>query len=358
MGAGALGLATAWTLARRHRDVVVLDAAHPGHDGAGSRGDARILRGSYTERHYVEMAREARPMWDALERDSGRALLHRCGLLNFGDGLGALHDAMRSAGTAATPLSAAETRARFPGLAVDGPSLWERDAGVLAADACLGAFVETAPFTVRPDAAVRRVGPGDDAGAAVELADGGRVVADAVVICAGPSSLALLGDAPTAVAAPATWQQVVYLATPRHHEWPAFIEWGPSTFYGLPVRARGCLKLAQHVPATPRRGEDVPGDDPRLLEALRGAARRLLPGCGPEPVATERCLYDNTVDGDFVLDRVGDVVVGCGTSGHGFKFAPLLGEILADLATGVAPRIDVARFSLGRALVGGDGRRA
>ena len=67
---------------------------------------------------------------------------------------------------------------------------------------------------------------------------------------------------------------------------------------------------------------------------LSRAVPRLLPALHPEPVETERCVYDNSADGDFVLDRVGNVVVGCGTSGHAFKFGPLLGELLADLADG------------------------
>ena len=73
---------------------------------------------------------------------------------------------------------------------------------------------------------------------------------------------------------------------------------------------------------------------------------RLLPSLDPEPVATERCVYDNSADTDFVLDRVGRVVVGCGTSGHAFKFGPLLGELLADLAEDRDPAVDLSRFSL------------
>ena len=65
-------------------------------------------------------------------------------------------------------------------------------------------------------------------------------------------------------------------------------------------------------------------------------ARRYLPSYHPEPVTTERCVYDNSPDEDFIIDRVGNIVVGCGTSGHGFKFGPLLGEWLADLATSPA----------------------
>jgi sarcosine oxidase len=89
-------------------------------------------------------------------------------------------------------------------------------------------------------------------------------------------------------------------------------------------------------------------DDPVHLQTLTDAVRRLLPGLDPEPVATERCVYDNSADTDFVLDRVGNVVVGCGTSGHGFKFGPLLGELLADLVDGTKPTFDLSPFRLDR----------
>ena len=75
---------------------------------------------------------------------------------------------------------------------------------------------------------------------------------------------------------------------------------------------------------------------------------RLLPSLDPQPVATERCFYDNSADSDFILDRVGRIVVGCGTSGHGFKFGPLLGELMADLAEGEDPAVDLGRFGLVR----------
>ena len=91
--------------------------------------------------------------------------------------------------------------------------------------------------------------------------------------------------------------------------------------------------LERYEPADP----ELMPDDERTPRRLCGAVRRLLPGLDPIPVATERCVYDNSDDTDFVLDRVGSVVVGCGTSGHGFKFGPLFGQVLADLAEEVAP---------------------
>jgi sarcosine oxidase len=100
------------------------------------------------------------------------------------------------------------------------------------------------------------------------------------------------------------------------------------------------------------------GDDPALLARLTDAVERLLPSFDPRPVATERCVYDNAADTDFILDRVGRIVVGCGTSGHAFKFGPLLGGLLADLAENVRPSVDLGRFSLRRLATPRYGRAA
>jgi sarcosine oxidase len=195
----------------------------------------------------------------------------------------------------------------------------------------------------------------------VTTAAGHTLEADVVADCAGPHSLALLGDGwPARVLTGPSIPQVAYFratdpgTAPRL---PVFIEWGPDMVYGLPVLGTGAhagsYKVSHHTPGTPLDRFD-PLDantwtnEPALLGRLTDAARRLLPALDPHPVATERCVYDNSVDQDFVIDRIGDVVVGCGTSGHAFKFGPLIGEVLADLADGRPPSFDVTRFRLDR----------
>ena len=131
-------------------------------------------------------------------------------------------------------------------------------------------------------------------------------------------------------------------------------------------------KVSHHTTGTPlgafdpSKRDPLAGDDPALLALLTSAVARLLPGLNPEPVATERCVYDDTYDSDFVIDRIGRIVVGCGTSGHGFKFGPLLGEMMADLAIGTddrqgaaadRTRVDLRRFALDRAEHRWPGRR-
>jgi sarcosine oxidase len=367
VGAGLLGLSAAWALTRRGWDVVVLEAAGGvGHERSGSKGDARIFRLGYPDPLYVDMALRARDLWLDLERAQGRRLLHAAGQVTLGDdgALDAIAAALAAAGSPAERLSAAEATARFGGIAARGPVLFEPASGVLAADHCLQALCDAGHFDHRFGAPVHAVREHSH-GAVVRTAAGEDLDADVVLLCAGARSLALLGEAP-AVAASPSLPQVAFFR-PRQGadplaQLPVFIEWGDDMIYGLPVPGdglhAGTYKVSHHTPGTALDRFDptdrMPfADDSTLVALLAGAVSRLVPTLDPAPVATERCVYDNSADSDFVLDRVGHVVIGCGTSGHGFKFGPLLGELLADLADGTEPPFDLGRFSLHRAAAEG-----
>jgi sarcosine oxidase len=362
VGAGLLGLSAAWALSRRHWRVTVLEAADTvGHDWSGSKGDARIFRLGYPEPVYVDMAVRARALWHDLEAASGRRLLHGRGQVTFGDDatLDAIAAALAAAGSPSERLAPGEAARRFPAIAVHGPVLFEPDSCVLAADQCVRALGDVADFVLHTGERVLSLRQGRDS-VTVATASGRMLDADVVIDCAGPGALALLDDPPP-VAAPPSLPQVAYFApapgaTPEQRP-PIFVEWGADMIYGLPVPdggARGgTYKVSHHTPGTNLDGYDPtgaapPDDDARLLALLTGAVRRLLPSLDPDPVHTERCVYDNSADADFVLARTGRIVVGCGTSGHGFKFGPLLGELLADLADGATPSVDLRPFGLRR----------
>ena len=120
---------------------------------------------------------------------------------------------------------------------------------------------------------------------------------------------------------------------------PIFLCHDKQIPYGLPVPGSALYKTGLHHsgPAVrPRLDQLDQSADAELTRQLEDMARRYLPGFAPRAVQVERCVYDNTPDEDFILDRIGNVVAGCGTSGHGFKFGPLVGEWLAALATGEA----------------------
>jgi len=349
VGAGLLGLAAGRALAGRGRDVIILEQAGIGHQGSGSHGSCRIFRLGYDDPGYVAMARRARELWHELEAASGERILRPAPHLSFGAGLTAVRDGMRRAGAPAELLTEAAAAARFPGIVTGGPALLEPESCVIAADRALAALAAAGP-PVR--AGVRVTGIRDD-GRQVTLraADGSRLTARAVIVCAGPWTARLLGPAGLTVPAAATLQQVAYLAPADGPppDMPIFIGYSGLVPYGLPVPGSALYKIGLHRtgPATDPDRQDR-GPDASLAARLRQVAARHVPGYEPLPVATERCVYDNTPDEDFILDRAGRVVIGSGTSGHGFKFGPLLGGWLASLAAGEPADFPAGRFGLRR----------
>jgi sarcosine oxidase len=367
VGAGVLGLSAAYSLARRGRAVIVCEQGVVGHAGGGSKGSARIFRLGYDDPGYVRLALVAQRLWRRLEAESATTLVTRTGQVTFGDDLDVLVEAMSTSGAPHEKLSAPEVGVRFPTLSVSTGAVFEPESGVIAADDCLVALREMSGIEVRER--TRVVGLDDDGRrvtVTVETAEKrDELRATAVVVCGGPWTTTLVSDLGVDLGAEATLEQVAYLAPMGGPEGavdglPVFVERRRPWFYGLPVASRGVMKISLHG-AGPvvslqdlAEGGDHDRPDDVLLAALLASARRVLPGLAPEPMTTERCIYDNSPDGNFVVDRFGRVVIGAGTSGHGFKFAPLLGEVLADLATGVPHREDLGspddlqRFRSGR----------
>jgi sarcosine oxidase len=351
VGAGLLGLAAARALTAQGHDVILLEQAAIGHDGAGSKGSCRIFRLGYPDPAYVSAAARARGLWQELEAQAGRVILHPEPHLSFGPRLTEVHDAMRRAGAPCELLSAAATAERFPGIRVDGPAVLETESAVIAADEALAALAACAP-EVRTAARVTEVS--DDGRqvtlrtAALDGTGAADVTARIAVVTAGPWTAGVLGGAFGAASRP-TLEQVAYLepaaASPGT---PIFIRHGGQSPYGLPVPGSDRYKIGIH-PSGPAVSPDEQDQspDPELVARLTDVASRYLPAYRPEPVATERCVYDNAPDEDFIVDRIGNVVVGCGTSGHGFKFGPLFGTWLAALACG-GPELPPERFGLAR----------
>lgn len=348
VGAGLLGLAAARALARRGHEVILLEQAEVGHEGSGSKGSCRIFRLGYDDPEWVAMAMRARGPWSALEEECGRQLLHPTPHLTFGAELDAVRDAMRAAGAPHELLTEADAAARFPGIAVGGPALLEPGSCVVSADAALAALAAAVPV-IQPGVTV--TGIADDGREVTVRTTSGPVTARAAVVCAGPWTTTLLAGSGIAMPAEATMEQVGYVATGGAPEpvLPIFICHGAPEAYGLPVPGGALYKIGFHHsgPVTDPSSQEQ-GPDAELTARLTGLARRHLPGLVPDLVRTERCIYDNSPDEDFIVDRVGRIVIGSGTSGHGFKFGPLLGEWLADLATGSEPDAALGRFSLGR----------
>jgi sarcosine oxidase len=360
VGAGVVGLATGWRLARAGHEVSVLEQDVVGHARGSSHGASRIFRLGYDDADYVAMAAASAPLWRELEQETHEpGLLTVTGALVAGPGMRDVQRALAAAGVACDELDEQEARRRHPEVALSGHVLWEPAAGVLAADRCLGALAHAMTASGgRLGVQTRVLTAADDDRGVTLTTPGGSVRARVAVLCCGAWAPALLRPLGVTFEMVATREQIAYVAPfgpggsrAEGPQVPVFIQWDEPSYYGLPTPTRGWYKLAEHgtgpvVDPTDEGRSLAP--DPVVAGRLRAAAGRFLPGFDSEPVAQETCLYDNTPDRHFIVDRHGHLVVGAGTSGHGFKFAPLLGEALACLALGREPPLPRHRFSLSR----------
>ncbi|KQO61444.1 FAD-dependent oxidoreductase [Curtobacterium sp. Leaf261] len=348
IGAGVIGAATARALAARGRRVVLVEQFARGHDRGSSHGASRIFRQGYPDPEYVTMTTRSLELWRELESEIGEDLLTLTGGVDHGrpDVIDAIARTLADAGVPYERLSPADASARWPGLVFEGSVLAHASAGRIRSDHAVEAFLTLAErdgTELRFETPVSAVRAGADGDAVVELRNGEVLRAASVVAAVGSWAHPLLGPTLGArgVRLPdvrVTEEQPAHFATDvPAGSWPSFVHHPiaePSTHgvYGLFTPGEG-VKVGFHgtgpvIDADTRRTEP----DHDMLRALVEYVERFVPGADTSTIAPISCLYDNTPSEDFVLDRTGPIVVATGFSGHGFKFAPLLGEMLADLA--------------------------
>ena len=341
VGGGAMGSATAWQLARRGADVVLLERFGPGHGNGSSHGATRIFRFAYPDAGYVRMAQDALPLWRELEQDAGEVLLETTGGLDVGpaaSGVGDVEAALTACGAPSERVDPSEAADRWPGIAVDGDDvvLWQPDAGRLWADRTVAALQAQA---THHGAEVRYHEPVVSLSVATGHAqtDADEYLAEAIVVCAGAWLPSLVDDLPPLTV---TREQTFHFA-PLDDDvaWPSFIHHrgdDAAAVYGLETPGEG-VKVAEHgtgaIVADPDPDErSFEIDEIGRQRVIRYVQER-LPGLDPKPATELTCLYTSTPDEGFLLERRGRLVVGSACSGHGFKFTPLVGQRLADLAT-------------------------
>jgi sarcosine oxidase len=364
IGLGGMGSAAAYHLAARGQRVLGLERFGPAHDNGSSHGGSRITRQSYFEDPaYVPLVLRAYELWDALARDSGRDVITLTGGLMIGPPESVTVTGSRLSsqqwGLPYEMLDAAEIRRRFPTMTPsDGDvALYEPNAGFLRPEATVGAHLDLAGgrgADLRFNEPVRRWESGPDGVRAVT--DAGTYTAGHLVITPGAWAPELLADlgAPFVVE-----RQVQYWFAPsggiepfRPERHPIYI-WEDAAgvqFYGFPAidGPDGGVKVAFHrggQTCTPQTIERTVRDGE--VRAIAAHARGRVPAVPGTFLTAVTCMYTNTTDHHFIIgthpahERV---TVACGFSGHGFKFVPVVGEILADLATSGATRHPIALF--------------
>jgi sarcosine oxidase len=363
VGLGAMGSAAVWHLARRGQRVIGLDRFAPGHERGSSHGATRIIRLGYFEHPgYVPLVRRAYRLWNELEAAAGCSLLEVTGIAEIGPPGGTLVTGTLAAAQAHdlphTVLAASDLMRRFPGFRVpaDYVAVVQQDGGLLRPEPAIAALLRLAKAAGAELRAPERVQALEPRAAGVRIVtEHGSIEAGTVVVAAGPWVTTLLPDlrARLRVTRQVTaWFDPLDPALFRTPLFPVFIlESRHGLHYGFPVDANG-VKVGKHY----HRDEAVDPDTyDRSVSAqdeavIRAALADHLPAVNNRMRMAQTCLYTMTPDGHFLIDRIVSphILLVSACSGHGFKFAPVIGEIVADLVIGATTAHDIARFRLDR----------
>lgn len=371
VGVGAMGSATCEQLARRGLRVLGLDRASIPNDLSSHTGHSRMIRLAYYEHpSYVPLLRRAYALWRELEARSGRKLLHITGGLYTGrsdDDF--VSGSIRSAEEHALPhevLTRRQVAERYPQFHVpdDYIGFYEPEAGLLVPERVVQALAELA---LRQGATLRGHEPvtrwtSDTHGVTVET-ERATYQAEKLVLCSGAWSPKLLGEGATPVVPLQVTRQVLGWVWPRRPElftpdrFPSFAvsHADGSAHYGFPMIADvpgAGFKIAHHWhgPAADPDTIDRVGrreDERDFVPALE----RFLPDAAGPVLAMKVCMYTNTPDSHFVIDRHPRherVTIACGFSGHGFKFASVVGDAVADLVEKGETELPIGFLGAGR----------
>jgi sarcosine oxidase len=358
IGMGSMGSAACYQLARSGAKVLGLEQFDIPHTLGSHHGQSRIIRKAYFEHpDYVPLLEQAYRNWTALEESTGSSVFLRTGLLYMGrpDQL-LLKGSMASSAQYGIPLhqlSASDIHDRYPQLVLPGDFevLFEPDAGLIMPERAVLLYTEAAiqlGAEVRTQAAVTGW-QRDGSGYRVDTA-AGPVFASKLVITAGPYTKKIL---PSIAGSLTVTRQALAWVIPKNPDayrlgvfpcWTLAEEGLPGIFYGFPILPVGDhggpigFKIAHHAPGEPCEPDTVSRTTTDADEApLRRVLNTYFRDAYQSTHIVKTCLYTNTPDEDFIIDYLpgheGNVAIAAGFSGHGFKFASAVGEILADLVT-------------------------
>ncbi|CAM8060463.1 N-methyl-L-tryptophan oxidase [Atlantibacter hermannii] len=362
VGSGSVGAAAGYYATKAGLKVLMTDAAHPPHQEGSHHGESRLIRHAYGEgEKYVPLVLRAQALWDELQQISGEKIFTRSGVLNLGPADSAfLTNVARSAQQFNLPLEkldAAALMARWPEITVPETfiGLFEPDSGVLHSETAIAAWIrlaEEAGCAQLFNCPVEAI-HSDAQGVSIETSEGtfhGRKM----LVSAGTWVKRLIPELPvTPVRKIFAW----YQADGRYstnNRFPAFTGELPNgdQFYGFPADNNE-LKIGKHnggqVISTPAERKPFGAVHTDGAEAFP-FLRHILPGIGGCLYGAS-CTYDNSPDEDFIIDTLpgaSNTLVITGLSGHGFKFASVLGEIALEFAQDAAHRFDLTPFSLSR----------
>jgi sarcosine oxidase len=364
IGLGAMGSATVAHLAKRGQRVLGLEQFERNHAKGSSHGISRIIREAYFEApEYVPLVQRAYQLWRDLEKETGRFLLTITGGLNVGT-----PDSQFVSGSIASAklhdlpyeyLNPAEVAERFPGfkLTDDLVAVYEPNAGYLKPEGCQLAHYHIAGKyggELHFEEPVKEWEASDN-GVRVTTSKG---VYDAqkLVIAAGPWAGQVMAD----LGLPLSVRRIVNVHfNPERRDLfrgkncPVYLFQVPEgDYYGFPIFPGRGLKIGRHDIGEQTTPQDIRRSvDASEIKMLREVLDKYMPGASGMVKETLTCMYTDTPDSHFIIDlhpEHQNVAIACGFSGHGFKFASVIGEVLADLAIDGETRHEIGFLSAAR----------
>ncbi|WP_230351830.1 N-methyl-L-tryptophan oxidase [Lelliottia sp. WAP21] len=362
IGSGSVGSAAGYYATQAGQKVLMIDAHLPPHNEGSHHGDTRLIRHAYGEgERYVPLVLRAQTLWDELATQTEERIFERTGVVNLGPAdstfLANVEQSAREFNLDVERLDAQATMARWPEISVPDHyiALFEANSGVLHCETAIKTWIslaEKAGCAQLFNCPVTAITHRDD-GVTVTTSDG-EFTAARLLISAGTWVTRLLPELPVQpVRKVFSWFQADGRYSSQN-KFPAFTGELPNgdQFYGFPSE-KDALKIGKHnggqritTPEERKPFGAVDGDGSEAFNFLR----HILPGIGGLLYGAA-CTYDNTPDEDFIIDTLPgheNTLIISGLSGHGFKFASVLGEIAADFSQGIAPRFDLSPFSLSR----------
>jgi sarcosine oxidase len=350
IGVGGMGSAACYLLARRGVSVLGLEQFGIPHSLGSSHGHTRAIRMAYYEHpDYVPLLRRSYELWGRLQEQSGIELLTLTGGLYIGREPSRLvsgsRDAARLHNLPHENLTSAQISARFPQFHLPNgyAGMYEEKAGIVRPDLAVGSHVRAALNSGAEVHAYEPVLDWSVSAPDIQVTTTNAVyTAQRLVVCGGPWSSKLIRDLGISLTVTRQLTAWVSCKSSTNYRLGSFPFWAialddESLYYGFPeIAERPGVKIAHHKPGHQTHPDGVNREtDPSEVMTVVKEIQGFLPDMAGPILSMDVCLYTNSPDAHFIVDKHPQhegVFVACGFSGHGFKFAPVIGEVLADLA--------------------------
>jgi sarcosine oxidase len=368
LGAGAMGSAAAYHLARDGQRVLLLEQFKLAHNRGSSHGESRIFRYAYPDLAYVRLAIQSKKLWRDLEADASEDLLRTIGGLDIGEGAAgraavmAVADSLRAAGSHCDQFNREELARRYPQWKFNDDDIiavYSPDTGALPPTRCIEVITKQAAHyqaVIQDCEAAQRIDNFSDGVEVVTPRQ--RYRARHLIITAGAWSSHILKEFGLTPPLRVSQEQTVYFR-PRTNaaafapdRFKIWIHYREAIVYGFPMLDAPGIKLGFHHDHNFINVEDYT-QEPRMesVERLRDYLEQHLPDAAGEPFAPTTCLYTSTPDENFIVDTLPNaphIALAAGFSGHGFKFAIGIGRALADLIERGHTEMEIGHLKLAR----------